>query len=405
MTNGLGAAGSLAPVSGISRVTARYRAADPVRADALAAAIVIAIWAVEAFALDSTHGHSRTETFFAGVVAFLALTVRRRNPVVAVIWFVAVLLVQFQLDTFFLETATMPFIVLIWLAYSAGRHSFGRRMVAAGLILGLGFSASLALTETGFEIGDLPFAVLFVFAPLLVGRGLANRARLQAELRTKAAEAAEQSRIEAERAVELERGRIASELQAVVANGISAMVVQAETVPAMIAGVNGSADREDAGAALAVIEETGRDTLAEMRRLLGVLRHAGDGPLLAPQPSLDRVDTLIEAARQRGLTAALAIEGERVEIASGVELSAYRTIETALQGAAEAGAAHAAITIDYGERELGVVVTDDRRPGFPAADDELASLNSRLGIYGGRLVADRHKDGFSVRARLPRELR
>ncbi len=374
------------------------------RADALVTAILIVLWAVEAFALDSTHGYSRTTTFFVGAVAFAALAIRRRNPLAAVTWFGAVSLAQSQLDTFFMETATLPFIVLIWLGYSVGRHSAGRRMVAAGLILGLGFSASLALGETGFEIGDLPFAVLFVFAPLLVGRGLANRARLQAELRTKATEAAEQGRIEAERAVELERGRIASELQAVVANGISAMVVQAETVPAMLAGVNGSSNREGAGTALAVIEETGRDTLAEMRRLLGVLRHADEGPLLAPQPSLERVGTLIDAARQRGLTTTLAIEGERAEVASGVELSAYRTIETALQGAVEAGAEHATVTVDYGDRELGVVVTDDREPGSPTAEDELASLRSRLGIYGGRLAADRHNDGFSVRARLPREL-
>jgi signal transduction histidine kinase len=398
-------AGSLPPVTVGSRIAARYRATDPARADAVVTAIVIVLWALEALAVDSAHGYSRAVTFVGGSVALLALVVRRTNPLAAVIWFVAASLVLSQLDSFFLENATLPFVALIWLGYSAGRHMVGRRMVAAGLILGLGFSAALTLSDTGFEIGDLPFAVLFVFAPLLVGRGLANRARLQAELRTKATEAAEQSRREAERAVELERGRIASELQAVVANGISAMVVQAEAVPAMLAGVNGSADREGAGSALAVIEETGRDTLAEMRRLLGVLRHAGEGALLAPQPSLERIGTLIEAAQLRGLTATLAIEGERGEVASGVELSAYRTIEAALQGAAEAGAEHAAVTVEYGERELGVVVTDDRDPAAPTADDELASLSSRLGIYGGRLAADHHDDGYSVRVRLPRELR
>jgi signal transduction histidine kinase len=390
-------------VSLASRIPKRYRDAGLVRGDAALALIVIAAWAVEVFALDSSNGHSRVLTFAVGVVAFSSIALRRRNPMLATIWFVGVSIAEVSLDTFYFDTATLPFVVLIWLAYSDGRYLQGRPMVGAGIVLVVGFMTALAITGD-FDVGDIPFGTLFVFAPLLVGRGLANRSRLQEELRLKAAEAAEQGRAEAERAVELERGRIAAELQAVVANGISAMVVQAETVPAMLAGVNGSSDRVGAGNALAVIEETGRDTLAEMRRLLGVLRHSGDGPLLAPQPSLERLGSLIDAARQRGLQADLTIEGERATLAGGVELSAYRTVETALQEAAEAGATSASVRLSYGEREVDVAVTDDRPAGAPTADAELDSLRSRLDIYGGRLVADRHDNGFSVRVRLPREL-
>jgi signal transduction histidine kinase len=390
-------------VSLVSRISSRYRETDPLRADAISALVVIVIWAVEVFLLDAADGDSRLLTFAVGAVAFASLALRRRDAFMANLWFVAVSVAQTPLDTFYLDTATMPFVVLMWMSYSLGRHLSGRPMVAGGLILFLGFEASLAL-NADFQVGDIPFGALFVFAPLLVGRGLANRAQLQEELRMKADEAAEQGRAEAERAVELERGRIAAELQAVVANGISAMVVQAEAVPAMLAAVNGSPDRTEAGAALAVIEETGRDTLAEMRRLLGVLRHSGDGPLLAPQPSLDRLGSLIDAARQRGLKAELTVQGERAEVPGGVELSAYRTVETALQAAAEAGAETATVALTYGEREIGVVVNDDRPPSAPTADAEIHSLRSRLDIYGGRLAADHHDDGFSVRVRLPREL-
>jgi signal transduction histidine kinase len=394
--------GSLALVRLLSRISERYRRADPLRADAFTALITIGVWAVEVFVLDSPGGASRVLTFAVGAVAFSALALRRTNPLGATFWFVVVSLAQSPLDTFYLDTATLPFVVLIWIAYSLGRHLAGRRLLIGGLVLYLGFELSLVLTE--FEVGSIPFGALFAFGPLVVGRGLANRAQLQAELRSKASEAAEQSRAEAERAVELERSRIATELQAVVANGISAMVVQAEAVPAMVAGVNGSSDRAGAGAALAVIEETGRDTLAEMRRLLGVLRHAGDGPLLAPQPSLDRVGSLIDASHQRGLEVTLEIEGARSELAGGVELSAFRTIETALQAAADSGAANAAVTVTYGDREVGVEVTDDRPENAPSDDAELASLRSRLDIYGGRLAADRHEGRFSVRVRLPNEL-
>jgi signal transduction histidine kinase len=395
--------GSLAPVSLVSRISKRYRESDPVRGDAALTVFVIVVWAIEVFLLDSTDGASRTITFVVGVAAFAALAFRRRNPLLATAWFVAVSLGQTPLDSFYLDTATLPFVVLMAMAYSLGRHLSGPPMVTGGLLLFVGFEASIVL-NADFEFGAIPFGALFVFAPLVVGRGLANRAQLQAELRTKATEAAERSRAEAERAVELERGRIAAELQAVVANGISAMVVQAEAVPAMLTGVNGSTDRVAAGGALAVIEETGRDTLAEMRRLLGVLRHSGEGPLLAPQPSLERLDSLIQAAGQRGLVVDLAIDGDRVELPGGVELSAYRAVETALQAAAEAGAKRASVRLIYGEREIGVTVTDDRPASAPTADAELSSLGSRLEIYGGRLAADRHDDGFSVRVRLPREL-
>jgi signal transduction histidine kinase len=391
-------------VSLVSRISKRYRESDPLHADAITALIAILAWAVEVYLLDSAGGGSRTLTFLVGAVAFASLALRRRETLLAAVWFVVVSVGQLPLDTFYLDTATLPFVVLMWMAYSVGRHLAGRQSLAGGLILLVGFELAIVLNGD-FDAGAIPFGAIFVFAPLLVGRGLANRAQLQLELRTKATEAAEQGRAEAERAVELERGRIAAELQAVVANGISAMVVQAEAVPTMLAGVNGSADRPGAAAALAVIEETGRDTLAEMRRLLGVLRHTGDGPLLAPQPSLERVGTLIDAASQRGLAAEMHVDGERPELPGGVELSAYRTIETALQAAADAGAAHATVTVSYDDREVGVVVDDDRPTGAPGSADDFASLRSRLDIYGGRLVSDRHDGTFSVRVRLPRELR
>jgi signal transduction histidine kinase len=106
----------------------------------------------------------------------------------------------------------------------------------------------------------------FLFTvPALAGRALRSRAMLQHELREKA-ELVEQQRADRARtAVEDERERIASELQAVIANGVSAMVVQAETVPRVLA----ADERERAERAFAAIEETGRDALAEMRQAAG----------------------------------------------------------------------------------------------------------------------------------------
>lgn len=379
-----------------NRIRARYAALDFFHADAALAALAVLVWALESFLIDVTHGASRPLTFIVGAVAFAAIAWRRRNPLAAITWFVGVSIAQSALDTFYFDTATMPFVVLLLLSYSVGRHEDGRSTVIGAVVLFVGINLAIGL-DNEFDGGAVPFALLFVLAPMLCGRGLQNRARLQDELRDRARHAEDESRMRAERAVEVERSRIAGELQAVVANGVSAMVVQAEAVPTLI----GAGDRDRAGETLAVIEETGRDTLAEMRRLLGVLRHDGDAALLAPQPSLDRLGELIDRAGGRGVAVELRADGG-AELAHGVELTAYRTVETALESAANAGARRATVTVRRGERDLELEIADDRSAGA-APDPELVALRSRLEIYDGHLAAGPGDAGYTVRARLPRE--
>ncbi len=161
-------------------------------------------------------------------------------------------------------------------------------------------------------------------------------------MRNKAARLQAERELRATRAVEEERARIASELQAVVANGVSAMVVQAEAVPRLFETAEGTA----ASQALAVIEETGRDALAEMRRLLGVLRRADEGPALVPQPTLARADALLARVETQGLDAGLTVEGEPVALSPGVDLAGYRVLQEALASATNAeGASRAEVRI------------------------------------------------------------
>ena len=229
-----------------------------------------------------------------------------------------------------------------------------------------------ALTiESGLERAEYFFWFFVLFSlPAFVGRALRSRARLQSELREKTELIERQRADRARTAVEDERERIASELQAVVANSVSAMVVQAEMVPRVLA----AGEPERAERAFAAIEETGRDALVEMRRLLGVLRRDGDRPELAPQPGLGRLQALVERAREGGLDVTVREEGDSRPLAPGLDLTAYRIVQDALEAAAEKGASKAQVLVRYGERELVLGVRDDREGG---ASDRLPGLRDR----------------------------
>ena len=180
-----------------------------------------------------------------------------------------------------------------------------------------------------------------------------------------------------------------------VANGLSAMVVQAEAVPRVLAAGDSAAARDS----FAVIEETGRDALAEMRRLLGVLRREGEDPALAPQPGLGRLDALVERMREAGLSVDLEVSGGLRELSTGVDLTAYRVAQQALEAAVAGGAEAAELSVRYGERDLELRLRD-HGAGEPGKGFPLAALRDRVGLYGGFIEAKR-SGAFAVEVRLP----
>ena len=140
-----------------------------------------------------------------------------------------------------------------------------------------------------------------------------------------------------------ERSRIARELHDVISHSVSVMVVQA-------GAARHTLDSQDTEMceSLQAIETAGREALAELRRLLGILRRPDDEPALAPVPGLARVGVLIEQMREAGLPTELRIEGEPADIAPGVDLTAYRIIEEALTMHLHAGPAQAQVIIRTG---------------------------------------------------------
>ena len=181
-------------------------------------------------------------------------------------------------------------------------------------------------------LGDLFFPGMFATVFWLAGRSVRSRSELTAELHEAAVQASEARDTEARRAVAEERRRIAREMHDVVGHSVSMMVVQA-------GGARRILDRDPARAIAAaeLIERTGREALAEMRRLLGVL-HAADHaePEYAPQPSLRGLEALVERARAAGVPVELAVDGDQRELPAGLDLAAYRVVQEALTNVRQA---------------------------------------------------------------------
>jgi signal transduction histidine kinase len=199
-----------------------------------------------------------------------------------------------------------------------------------------------------------------------------------------------------------ERARIARELHDVVAHNVSVMVVQADGARYAL-----ESEPERARQALGTISATGRQALAEMRRLLGVLRSGDEHAELAPLPGIDQLRDLLDQTRAAGRAVSFTLEGTPQPLSEGVGLAAYRVVQESLTNTRKHGGigASVAVSLRYTADELIVGVTDDGR-GAAAADDGaglgLTGMRERVGIYGGTVQAGpRPAGGYQVSARLP----
>jgi signal transduction histidine kinase len=379
----------------LHQLRARVNAMDPRRVDTAIAAL-LAIDIVVEVALVDAHGQSRPLSMVIGVALVAPLAVRRTRPVAAALGFAAGVVVQATLgDSFLFDHITGAFVALLFVLYSSARYCSSREIWPTLAALYASLVYGVASSAEGFTADDIIWLFLLFGLPAIAGRALRSRVLLQRELREKAGRAEAERATLARRAIEEERDRIAGELQAVVANGVSAMVIQAEAVPRLL----GADDTASAEQALAAIEETGRDALGEMRRLLGVLRREDEGLALAPQPGLARLQSLVERQRERGLEIDMRVEGTERPLSTGVDLTAYRVLEDALQAAGRQRAERATVLLRYGDGDLELEVQDDRSGGASA---RFPGLRDRVGLYGGHLSVGREDgSGFTLRARLP----
>jgi signal transduction histidine kinase len=199
-----------------------------------------------------------------------------------------------------------------------------------------------------------------------------------------------------------ERARIARDLHDVVAHHVSAIAVQAETARLTVAGLPDEG-REQFDA----IGQTARDALAEMRRLLGVLREDADGRAERdPQPGLARLHELVDTARAAGTPVQLTLRGDAVPLPPGVDLCAYRILQEALTNARRhAAGAEVELELEYAAGLLRLRVRDHGPgPTDPEADGHgLLGMRERAMMVGGTLTAGPAAEGggFAVEAELP----
>jgi signal transduction histidine kinase len=250
-----------------------------------------------------------------------------------------------------------------------------------------------------------PIGATIVFAAIATAAdSVGSRLRTEREL---TAQTARTEAEQANRAVLEERARIARELHDVVAHHMSLVAVQAETAPFRHADLP-----ESARAEFGALSGVAREALAEMRRLLGVLRQ--DEPAaLAPQPQLSDLPALIEAARRAGVQVVLSAPPALELVPAGVGLCAYRIVQESLTNASQ-HAPGAAVTVsvertvqaDHRDSIVLRVANGPGRPANPARAGQpghgLAGMRERVSLLGGELSAAAAPDGgFVVSAEIP----
>ncbi|MEU5368043.1 sensor histidine kinase [Streptomyces sp. NPDC005951] len=268
--------------------------------------------------------------------------------------------------------------------------------------------------EPGGSWAQVVFVTVIMTVPFVLawvlGDSLRTRRAYFDQLEERAARLEREREAQSKVAVAAERARIARELHDVVAHNVSVMVVQADGAAYVM-----DAAPDQAKQALETISGTGRQALAEMRRLLGVLR-TGDAPEsgeYVPQPDVEQIEDLVAQVRQTGLEVDFKVEGTPRPLPSGVELTAYRVVQEALTNTRKHGGpdAGASVRLVYFDDGLGLLIEDDGRGaahelyedgGADGAGHGMIGMRERVGMVGGTLDAGpRPGGGFRISALLP----
>ncbi|MEN3536230.1 histidine kinase [Microbispora sp. ZYX-F-249] len=327
------------------------------------------------------------------------LTWRREHPreVFAVV--AAVSFVQWLLDVIVLP-ANIAVLVAV---YGVASRCTLRWALAAGAVAEFGLLLAM-LRWSPDASQSWPSSSAFIVAVWIAGI-YANTRRRYVESLVERAERAERERDQQARiAAAAERARIARELHDVVAHNVSVMVVQADG-----AGFALDGDPEQARRAMQAISATGRQALAEMRRLVGVLRQDAGSPAeeYAPQPGVAQLGDLIRQVRDSGLPTEFTVSGTARTLPEGEQLAVYRIVQEALTNALKHGGpgTRAWVEMTYGTGELELRISDDGRGAAAprlVGGHGLIGMRERAAMYGGSVeAAPRTGGGFRVVARIP----
>jgi signal transduction histidine kinase len=278
-------------------------------------------------------------------------------------------------------------------------------MASASVILLAAASVSVLDRPDGFAFLQLLSIAAFLAGAVAAGVLIRNRERIFVDTERRAAAAEADRLAAAERAVVSERSRIAREMHDVVAHSMSVVAVQAAAGREIV-----HADPDKAAEVFARIEAVGRESLVELRRMLGALRETGDDDAsLSPQPGISDIAAAVAESSSTGVRTRLVIDGPQRPLAPGIELAAYRIVQESLTNVRKhaGGSASATVRISYEPHVLVVEVTDDGRGAVTSLSGVgtghgLIGMRERVEIYDGEFTSGpRSGGGYAVRATLP----
>jgi signal transduction histidine kinase len=369
------------------------------------AVILAALGAALEVVLGRNHKDAPTLPLAVSILLLLAITLpllaRRQFPFGAPAAAAVIAAAASFIDGRLVPTAFATFLTVMAVSFLFGMLR-DRRQALAGLAILVAAGAIVTHNEPKQGFGDYVFITLLFGIIWLAGLALGSKLEQARATEERAARLEREREERARAAVAEERARIARELHDVVGHSVSVMTVQASGVRRLL-----RPEQEREREALLVVEQAGREALAEMRRLVGVLRRPEEAPALAPQPSLEHIGRLIEQARDAGLPVQLRIEGKAIQLPPGIDLTAYRVVQEGLTNAIKhAAATKAEVVVRYGKGDLELLVSDDGQGVSDGRSESgghgLVGMRERVAVYDGELEAGpRPKGGYALRARLP----
>lgn len=371
------------------------RPARPERSDLLIAG-VLCLWALLE-AIFVKQGGSTAAWIVLALVVTVPLVWRRQAPL-AVITVISAAAIVLSLVATQPDQGTTPFPSILIGVFSVALYARRLEKAIAGLVVAVAAIVAFNLSDLVESGPALPnIAIMTFFIGGAWGAGLLLERRAE-QARQALAESGELARS----AVADERARIARELHDVIAHSVSVIAVQAGAAEQQM-----ETDQEKAREHLDAVRRSAREAMTEMRRLLGVLRE--DEASYTPQPGIGRLPDLMEEARAGGLDVDLSEEGERPQLAPGLDLTVYRLVQEALTNARKhSGTGKAHVRITYEARELELDVSNSINGPSRVAEGGghgLVGMRERVRLFGGTFDAGRDDGSFHVRARLPLEER
>jgi signal transduction histidine kinase len=400
------AAHQVRPSARVGELTRMVREADPRAIDVLIALVLTVAGLAIVIGRLGQASPFRPDDVLGAVLVLgqtLPLAVRRAWPMGVLVVISLAVGTHSALGYQIVQGGTFSSLIAL---YGAASLTDNRRGLLAAVISATAVAAFFATNRAAWGIPNVASTAATWAVAWLAGTFVRIRGEQADAAGARAASLEREQEARAREAVADERARIARELHDIVGHSLNIVVIQAAGARRVL-----DARPDLARDALASIESTGREALAEMERMLGVLRAAdiNDGAP-GPQPGLGQIDSLAAHASEAGIPVQVVVEGDRQDVPASVDLSAYRIVQESLTNCLKhSGASRATVTVRYRAEDLEVEVVDDgsgssgKRAHVGSGGRGHLGMRERVALFGGEISMGPAPSmgGYAVRARLP----